>query len=244
MFSRLIFNRNFRKLQPTSCRLLSCLSKNYICDSSVIEAYHTNLQLKSIIDRQEHQFYYHVDSKIKQQPPSVFKQIRSDSHSPTNPHYLTNSTSENTIDDKITKKISIDEFIKLTRWNDRGKGTFPGVIGLEILSISHGYVSCQLKIREELLAPNGYLHAGVIVTLADTACGYGCLNSKSSEAKSFTTIELKSNFMGTVKAQALVTCEARLIHEGKTTQVWDAEVKDSEKNKIIAIFRCTELILY
>jgi uncharacterized protein (TIGR00369 family) len=115
---------------------------------------------------------------------------------------------------------------------------------MEILSVSHGYASCQLKVREELLAPNGYLHAGTVVTLADTACGYGCLNSKPSQAKLFTTIELKANFMGTVKPPAVIKCEARLAHGGKTTQVWDAEVKDSEKNKLIAVFRCTQLILY
>ncbi|CAF1393874.1 unnamed protein product [Rotaria sordida] len=224
MFSLLIINRNLRNLQQISCRLLSSLSKNYICDSSVIEAYHTNPQLKSIIDRQEHQFYYHADSKIKQELPSVFKQISSGSHSPKKPYYLTNSTSENTIDHTTSNKISIDEFIKITPWNDRGKGKFPGLIGMEILSMSHDYVSCQLKIREELLAPNGYLHAGVVVTLADTACGYGCMYSKPSKAKSFTTIELKSNFIGTAKAQAVLTCEARLIHQGKTTQVWDAQM--------------------
>ena len=115
---------------------------------------------------------------------------------------------------------------------------------MEVLSIFKGHSTCQLKVREELLAPNGYLHAGVVVTLADTACGYGCLYSKPSEAKLFTTIELKSNFLGTVKPPAIVRCEARLIHGGKTTQVWDAEVKDLEKNKTIAIFRCTELLIY
>lgn len=129
-------------------------------------------------------------------------------------------------------------------WNDRGKNKFPGFIGMEILSMSHGYVKCELKVREELLAPNGYLHAGSVVTLADTACGYGCMNSKPPEAKLFTTIELKSNFMGTVKPPATITCEARLVHGGKTTQVWDAEVKDLAKNKLIAIFRCTQLIIY
>ena len=110
--------------------------------------------------------------------------------------------------------------------------------------MSYGYTSCQLKVREELLAPTGYLHAGVVVTLADTACGYGCMNSKPSQAKLFTTIELKSNFMGTVKPSGVITCEARLVHAGKTTQVWDAEVKDLEKKKLIAVFRCTQLIIY
>lgn len=146
--------------------------------------------------------------------------------------------------DSTTNKISIDEFINITWWNDRSKNKFPGLVGMEFLSISDGYVSCQLKVREELLAPNGYLHAGVVVTLADTACGYGCLNCKPPQAKLFTTVELKSNFMGTVKPPALIKCEARLVHGGRTTQVWDAEVKDSEKNKLIAVFRCTQLIIY
>jgi 1,4-dihydroxy-2-naphthoyl-CoA hydrolase len=134
--------------------------------------------------------------------------------------------------------------IKLQWWNDRCTGTFPGLIGMEILSMSHGYVSCQVKTREELLAANGYLHAGVIVTVADTACGYGCFNSKPPEARLFTTIEVKSNFMGTVKPPAVIFCEAHLVHGGKTTQVWDAEVKDLQKNKLIAVFRCTQLIIY
>jgi len=115
---------------------------------------------------------------------------------------------------------------------------------MEVLSMSNDSVSCQLKVREELLAPNGYLHAGVVVTLADTACGYGCMNTKPAQAKLFTTIELKSNFTGTVKPPVIITCEAHLVHGGKTTQVWDARVKDSEKKKLIAAFRCTQLIIY
>ena len=86
--------------------------------------------------------------------------------------------------------MSIDDFIQVTWWNDVSKGKFPELLGLEVVSIGLNQVSCQLRAREELLAPNGYLHAGVVVTLADTACGYGCICSKPSQAKSFTTIEL------------------------------------------------------
>ncbi|CAF1405143.1 unnamed protein product [Adineta steineri] len=243
MFLRSIINKNLSIFQHTSSRLLSSFSKNYVCDSSVIEAYQTNKKLKSIIDRQEHQFYYHGDKK-EQQIPTVFKQISTNSNLPENAHYLVNSTPENSTDDDKTKKISVEEFLLIQTWNDRSKGKFPGLIGMEILSIKHGYVSCQLKIREELLAPNGYLHAGVVVTFADTACGYGCINSIPSNAKLFTTIELKSNFLGTVKPPAVISCVARLTHGGKTTQVWDAEVKDTEKNKLLALFRCTQLIIY
>jgi hypothetical protein len=89
MFSRFLINKNLPFFQQTSYRLLSSLSKNYICDSSVIEAYQTNKKLKSIIDRQEHQFYYFVDKKIQQQQiPTVFKQIPDNSHPPENAHYL------------------------------------------------------------------------------------------------------------------------------------------------------------
>ena len=141
-------------------------------------------------------------------------------------------------------RSSIDQFVQATFWNDFSKGYFPGLIGLEILAVREGYVQCQLQVHKELLAPNGYLHAGVVVTVADTACGYGCVKSKPEAAYSFTTIELKSNFMGTVKPPALITCEARLLHGGKTTQVWDAQVKDAAKDKLIAVFRCTQLLIY
>ena len=139
---------------------------------------------------------------------------------------------------------SIDQLVQTTFWNDFSKAYFPGLVGLEILAVREGYVLCQLQVRDALLAPNGYLHAGVVVTVADTACGYGCVKSKPEAAVSFTTIELKANFVGTVKPPALITCEARLLHGGKTTQVWDAHVKDAAKEKLIATFRCTQLMIY
>ncbi|HCK84598.1 MAG TPA: competence protein ComA, partial [Hyphomonadaceae bacterium] len=54
----------------------------------------------------------------------------------------------------------------------------------------------------------------------------------------FTTIELKANFLGTARDGA-VACEARLVHGGRTTQVWDAEAKHEATGKTIALFRCT-----
>lgn len=125
----------------------------------------------------------------------------------------------------------------------RGKGTFPGFLGIEVLDVGPREVRMRLPVRSEFLAPNGYLHAGTVVTLADTACGYGTMESKPAEANSFTTIELKANFLGTVRGGALA-CVATIVHGGRTTQVWDAVVTDESNGKAIAMFRCTQLLLY
>jgi 1,4-dihydroxy-2-naphthoyl-CoA hydrolase len=127
--------------------------------------------------------------------------------------------------------------------NERGIGTLPGLIGLTILEAEEGKISSRLDLREELMAPNGYLHAATVVALADTSCGYGTFVNLPEGAEGFTTIELKSNFVGTKRGGA-IGCEAKLVHGGRTTQVWDATVSDEDSCKRIALFRCTQMILY
>ena len=115
------------------------------------------------------------------------------------------------------------------------------LLGLRFVAVAEGAVSVELDIREELLAPNGFLHAGALITMADMACGYGSMTSLPPGANAFTTVELKTNFLGTAR-EGTITCEARLQHGGRTTQVWDATVRTAEKT--IALFRCTQLMLY
>ena len=127
-------------------------------------------------------------------------------------------------------------------WNAFSRGYLPGLVGLEILEVAHGRVRSRLPVRPELLAPNGYLHAACVVALADTSAGYGTFASAPPEARGFTTIELKTNFLGTLREGALA-CEAELVHGGRTTQVWDARVTDEGTGKLLALFRCTQLLL-
>ena len=127
--------------------------------------------------------------------------------------------------------------------NERSIGSLPGLIGLEITGAGEGRIASRLELRDELMAPNGYLHAATIVALADTSCGYGTFVSLPEGASGFTTVELKSNFLGTRQA-GIIGCEARLAHGGRTTQVWDARVSDAKDGKALALFRCTQLILY
>ncbi|NEA30482.1 PaaI family thioesterase [Streptomyces sp. SID13031] len=124
-----------------------------------------------------------------------------------------------------------------------GAGALPGLIGIEFTSVEAELIKARTPVRAELLAPNGYLHAGTVVSIADTLCGYGTIVNLPEGATGFTTIELKSNFLGTAREGA-VLCEARPIHLGRTTQVWDAEVTNEDTGRKIATFRCTQLILW
>lgn len=126
--------------------------------------------------------------------------------------------------------------------NARGPGHLPGWFGIEIQSIEPGKLRACLTIRPEMLAPNGFLHAATVVALADTAAGYATIAHLPAGAESFTTIELKSNFLGTL-TEGLLLCEASAVHTGRTTQVWDAEVS-SEDGRRLALFRCTQMILW
>jgi uncharacterized protein (TIGR00369 family) len=125
--------------------------------------------------------------------------------------------------------------------NAIGVGKFPGHIGFRVVAVDVGRVEAEFDVEPHHLAPNGYLHAGTIVTLADTACGYGVRTALPDGAVGFTTIELKSNFLGTA-LEGTLRCVASKVHGGRTTQVWDAVVTAGERT--VALFRCTQLVLY
>lgn len=124
----------------------------------------------------------------------------------------------------------------------RAKGTLVDYLGLELEAVSAGRVSARIPLEPHHLAPNGYLHGGTVVALADTCCGFGALASLPDGAENFTTVELKTNFLGTAR-EGVVYCEARLAHGGRSTQVWDATVRN-EDGRTVALFRCTQMLLY
>jgi uncharacterized protein (TIGR00369 family) len=130
----------------------------------------------------------------------------------------------------------------LAEWNERGKDYLPGHLGMECLAVEPDEVRIRMPVELRKCAWNGFLHAGAVVSLADTACGYATLRNLPDDASGFTTVELKSNFLGTT-LEGDVTCVARPAHRGRTTHVWDAEVSSDTSGKTIALFRCTQMIL-
>ena len=131
--------------------------------------------------------------------------------------------------------------LTLAQLQELGSPGFPGLLGIDVYEAGDGFVRARLELHEKHQAPNGYLHAGAVVGLADSACGYGCILGLPEGATGFTTIELKTNFLRSAW-EGTIECEALRVHGGRTTHVWDATVTDPE-SRTMALFRATQLIL-
>lgn len=131
----------------------------------------------------------------------------------------------------------------LDQLNAASPGFLPGLLGIRFTGAGESWIEAELPVRQELMAPNGFLHAASVVGLADTACGYGCIRALPEGATGFTTIELKSNFTGTAR-DGVIEVRAEAHHLGRTTQLWDATVRHRESGKVIAHFRCTQMVLW
>ena len=129
----------------------------------------------------------------------------------------------------------------LEKMKQAAQGTLTDHLGFELVAAGTGSVTAAFEVKPHHLAPNGYLHAASIIMLADSCCGFGCMMHLPEGAQSFTTIEIKSNHLGTAR-DGRVECEAKPVHQGRTTQVWDATV--TAAGKTIALFRCTQMILW
>lgn len=138
---------------------------------------------------------------------------------------------------KLRSDISVDIL------NERGREYLPGYLGIQITGLEINKVTSRMPIQRLHIAPNEFLHAASVVALADTTCGYATIAHLPEGAQSFTTIELKSNHLGTV-TEGVVTCIATAQHTGRTTQVWDAIVMDEASGRKLALFRCTQMILW
>jgi uncharacterized protein (TIGR00369 family) len=125
----------------------------------------------------------------------------------------------------------------------RAATCLPALFGLQVLHLDEAEVLMRLDIQPQFLAPNGFLHAASVVALADTACGFATIAHMPPGADNFTTIELKSNFLGTAR-EGSIDAVARAAHLGRNTQVWDATVTDAANGRTIALFRCTQMILW
>ena len=138
---------------------------------------------------------------------------------------------------KLRRDVSVESL------NARSANRLPAWFGLNVVRLNERELGMQLQIEPQMLAPNGFLHAATVIALADTACGFATIAHLPDGAESFTTIELKCNFLGTA-TQGLLEAVATGAHLGRTTQVWDAKVREVAGGRTLALFRCTQMVLW
>ena len=133
--------------------------------------------------------------------------------------------------------------LSIEQLNTIGAAALPGHMGIVITALGEGWMEGELEIAARHMAPNGFLHAGSVITLADSLCGYACVRALPEGSTGFTTIELKSNFLGTAR-DGWIMARAEARHLGRSTQLWDATVTHAATGKTIALFRCTQMVLW
>ncbi|MBL8482617.1 MAG: PaaI family thioesterase [Rhodocyclaceae bacterium] len=144
------------------------------------------------------------------------------------------------------KAVKLRPEVNLAALNARGQGFLPGLLGVEITACEEGLLRSRMRVEPHHMAPNGYLHAASVIALADTTAGFGTIAHLPQGAQSFTTIELKTNFLSSTR-EGIVVCVASLEHGGRNTQIWDAVVSALEADgseRRMAMFRCTQMILW
>ena len=133
--------------------------------------------------------------------------------------------------------------LSVAYFNRFAPGKLPEYLGFHVVRVARAEVEIEFEVCGHHLAPNGFLHGGAVVALADTCAGYGTLASLPEGAGTFTTIELKTNFFGTVR-EGKVRGLAQAEHLGRSTQVWSTEVVADQSGKRLALFRCTQMLMY
>jgi uncharacterized protein (TIGR00369 family) len=132
--------------------------------------------------------------------------------------------------------------VTIESFHQRQADCLPGRFGLVVSRIAEGALDAEVALQPWMMAPNGFLHAASVLLLADTAAGYASIAHLPEGAKNFTTIELKTNFLGTVRDGTIRT-ECRAEHLGRTTHVWSSVVFAADGRRL-ALFRCTQLVLW
>ena len=130
-----------------------------------------------------------------------------------------------------------------TRFDPPAGGLVPHM-GITLVDEGEGWLEAQMVIGPQHLRSGAKaLHAASMIALADSVCGFAAGNVLPEDAKGYTTIELKSNFLGTASEGTLVG-RSEADHLGRTTQVWTSVVTHKETGRKLALFRCTQMILY
>lgn len=135
----------------------------------------------------------------------------------------------------ISLKSSMEEL------NSMNKGTLMEQLGMEYLEIAEGFVKAKMPVDKRTKQPFNNLHGGASIALAETIASLGSVLLVDLEKFDVRGAAVNSNHIGAVSS-GFVYGEARLIHRGDITHVWDTEIKDQEGYRV-SVSRITIIVI-
>ncbi|MCQ9289217.1 PaaI family thioesterase [Staphylococcus gallinarum] len=108
---------------------------------------------------------------------------------------------------------------------------------MKVESEAHGKIVMSMPVTDKVKQPFGYLHGGANLALGETACSVGAAHIIDTEKFIPLGLEMNANHISST-TEGTVYATATIVHEGKTTQVWNIEIKD-DVDRLISIMRGT-----
>lgn len=124
---------------------------------------------------------------------------------------------------------------------ERMKGLFPDLMGIQLLEATPDLVKASLMVRPDLCTAGNILHGGAIMAFADTLGAVATILNIPLGVRT-ATIESKTNFLRAAELGTKVIGESTALHRGKKTMTWQTKVF-SENEKLIAFVTQTQIIL-
>jgi 1,4-dihydroxy-2-naphthoyl-CoA hydrolase len=120
------------------------------------------------------------------------------------------------------------------------KNTLIETLGIEVTHIEAGKVIATMPVDERTRQPFGLLHGGASVALAETVASIGAYELVDQEQEGVAGLEINANHVRPI-TEGTVTAVGTVLHQGRTTMVWDIKITD-EQDRLICVSRCTMAI--
>jgi len=135
----------------------------------------------------------------------------------------------------MNKKSTIEKL------NQLNKGTMMEQLQIEYLETANGFVKARMPVDKRTFQPDGILHGGASLALAETVAGLGSALIVDLKKFNVRGAQVSANHVGSAKV-GWVIAEAKLVHQGKNTHIWDVSIR-TEQDKPVSICRITNFVV-
>ena len=119
--------------------------------------------------------------------------------------------------------------------------TLISALGIEFNTVEKGRIVATMPVNEQTRQPFGILHGGASVALAETVASVGAVELIDLDKEICFGLEINANHIK-AKKDGEVTATATVLHQGRTTMVWDIKITD-EADDLICVSRCTMAVV-